>query len=336
MQGVGDIDYSLNKKNLYNILSDNSYAVITPYFIVVILSMLYIYSIRIQKYYDSKDDLLHFFHSITKSSPFSILELNLTENYGNKYVSLTNKSYLFIVIAYVITLIIILEGLVRNFIYSIYVSMIQINPNNNPYNNSNCVSKIKDDPKTSISQNYIAINSLAFNFLIPFLIPLFIRFFKFDNYDIKKSKWIPYFIIFLIFYPFLILIISRASFYKKLEIFPNIKNFVDKSDYSFVDKIINDYRFDIYTVIIFVAIIFIYCYYKIVTSQFNIKLYFFIFLLLFIFLPIFFVFFGLSNVLYNKNELNESDDQVIQNIQKNGVSGIYDLLVKYNYPCFLK
>ena len=58
MQGIGDIDYSLNKKKLNNILSDSSYTLMTPYFIVVFLSMIYIYSIRIQQYFDSKDDLL--------------------------------------------------------------------------------------------------------------------------------------------------------------------------------------------------------------------------------------------------------------------------------------
>jgi hypothetical protein len=335
MQGIGDIDYSLNKKKLNNILSDSSYTLMTPYFIVVFLSMIYIYSIRIQQYFDSKDDLLYF-KSITYSSPFSILEMKLTEDTDSKYVSLTEKSYLFIVISYVITLIIILEGLVRNFIYSIYLTMIQLNSNNNPYNNSNCISKINENPITSTSQNYTVITFLSINFMIPFLIPLFIKFFKFDNYDIKKSKWIPYFILFLIFYPLLILIISRVSFYKKLEIFPNIKKFVDKSDYSFVDKIINDFRFNIYKIIVFIAVIFIYCYYKLATSKFNIKLYLCIFLLLFIFLPIFFIFFGLSSIFYNKNELNETDDQIIQNIKKNGISGIYDLLVKYNYPCFLK
>jgi hypothetical protein len=337
MQGTGDIDYSLNKKKLNNVLTNTSSALIIPYFIVVFLSMTYIYNIRVKKYFQSKDDLVHFFHSITYSSPYSILKIKFIEDEdNNKYVGLTDTSYLYIIIAYVITLIIILEGLVRNFIYSIYVIFIQLNSNNNPYNNSNCISKISDDPKISISQNYSAIIALALNFLIPFLVPIFIRFFKFDNYDIKKSKWIPYVILFLIFYPLLILIISRASFYKKLEIFPNIKSFVDKSDYKFVDKIIDDFRFDTYKIIVFVAIIFIYSYYKIVTSRFSFKLYLYIFLLLFIFVPIFFIFFGLASILHNKNELNETDDEVIRNIQNNGISGIYDLLVKYNYPCFVK
>ena len=57
---------------------------------------------------------------------------------------------------------------------------------------------------------------------------------------------------------------------------------------------------------------------------------------LFILIPSFFLSFGLSSVLNNKNMNNNSEDQIINNIRNNGLSGLYDLLVKYNYPCFLK
>lgn len=48
------------------------------------------------------------------------------------------------------------------------------------------------------------------------------------------------------------------------------------------------------------------------------------------------LFFGLASVLNNKNINDNSEDEIIKNITNNGISGLYDLLVKYNYPCFIK
>ena len=58
--------------------------------------------------------------------------------------------------------------------------------------------------------------------------------------------------------------------------------------------------------------------------------------IIFAFIPFFILFFGLSFVLNNKNINDSTEEDIIENIQTNGISGLYDLLVKYNYPCFVK
>ena len=71
----------------------------------------------------------------------------------------------FIIITYLITYVLILEGLLKNFLYSVYVNIVQTNPNNNPYNNTNCVTKINKSSFVSAAVNYSAVIGLAFIFL---------------------------------------------------------------------------------------------------------------------------------------------------------------------------
>ena len=136
------------------------------------------------------------------------------------------------------------------------------------------------------------------------------------------------------------IVLSKASFYKKLEIFNGINKYIQPKDYSFIEYIKNNFNFKFRTIIFFLFIIFVYTIYKIIYADFdfNIKnktiIYVLIFIILFIFIPIFIVFFIISSIFNNKYE--NINKNVIKNIQENGISGIYDLLVKYNYPCFIK
>lgn len=350
MQNIGNINYSLNKNDFYKVISGCTISLIPFYYIVVFISMFYLFRIRMQKYYFSykkkeyrtDEDTLHYFKSITFNSPFKIVNLYEETKHDDIFIGLTSNSYLIIIICYIISLIFILEGLMRNLIYSFYANIIQLNSNNNPYNNINCITKINQNPNNEISANYSAISSLSINYLFPFLIALFIYIFKFDNYDIKHSDWFNYLILFLIFYPFLIIILSRATFFKKLQIFPDLNKYLDVNDGYFVKKIQEDFNFNISSFIIFIIIILIYCFYTIVYCdiRYEIKkriiVYIIIGLIIFILLPIFILFFALSSVLNNKNITDTSELDIINNIRNNGLSGLYDLLVKYNYPCFVK
>jgi hypothetical protein len=346
-QGTGNINYSLNKNDFYKIITGALIAFLPNYYILVFISLIYLYTIRFKKYYfpdreekyRTEEDTMHFYKSITYKSPLHILNL-LEENIDKeKFVGLSNFSYSILIISYIISLIIILEGLIRNLIYSIYINVIQINKNNNPYKNNRCITKINENANISVAKNYSAITSLSINYLIPFLIPFLINFMNFDNYDIKHSSWFNYVILFIIFYPFLIIIISRGSFHKKLEIFSELKRFINPNDYKFVDDINHKFYLNMHTIVVFLLIIFIFCYYKIIYSDFKytllkkIIIYILIALIIFGFIPAFILFFALNSVLNNKN-LNNSESEIINNIKKNGLSGLYDLLVKYNYPCF--
>jgi hypothetical protein len=447
---TGNINYSLNKNDVYKVLAGCVSYFIPHYFILIIISMIYIFRIRYQQYYfDDRDegkeedrDILHFFGSITNGSPFNILTmvkafkdieeqnnvegnidkvnkynniyntnkkqeykgekylektkekidstLKPTSDYlkdtvgkridsslqglkkfaektgmkvknkneiqeqkggankdGNNYVGLSSYSYYLIVASYIISLIIILEGLLRNFIFSIYVNMVQINTNNNPYNNTNCIQKISDNPIILSTANYTGVLSLSYIFLIPFILPFLISFLKFDNYDIKHNGWFKYVVLFFIFYPIIFIFLSKAVLYKKLEIFPALNKFLVQKDYPFTTFLKNNFSFKVSTILVFLFIILVYSYYKIVyadlkcsTLKSKIINYVLIFLLIFIFLPIFFIFFCFSFLFLNKEKVdpNISTINSIQNEIKNNLSinSLYELLVKYNYPCFMK
>jgi hypothetical protein len=388
---TGNINYSLNKNDVYKVLAGSVSYVVPHYFILIIISMLYIYRIRYQQYYfddrnkgsEEDRDVLHFFEGITKESPFNILTIdksfkdieetnkmnstlqnlkklektgikkknNIQEGGANKdgknYVGLTSQSYYLIIASYIISLIIILEGLLRNFIFSIYVNMIQINSNNNPYNNSNIIQKSSTNPIILTTANYTGILSLSYIFLIPFILPFLINFLKFDNYDIKHNGWFKYVVLFFIFYPIIFILLSKAVLYKKLQIFPELNKFLVQKDYPFTTFLQDNFSFKVSTIIIFLFIILVYSYYKLVFTDLNspdlrskIITYVLIFLLIFIFLPIFLIFFCFSFLFLNKEKVDTtiSTVQSIQNEINNNksVNSLYELLVKYNYPCFMK
>jgi hypothetical protein len=349
MSNTGNINYSLNKNDFYTILNGCIFYYIPYYFILIIISIIYLYTIRYKQYffperrekYQLNEETIHFFKSITFNSPFNILNLCESNKGNDKFVGLSNKSYIFIIVAYMITLFLILEGLLKNLLYSIYANIIQVNPNNNPYKNVNCISKIKDNAYISTSINYTAIISLSISFLFPFIIPYILWMMNFDNYDIKHNIWIRYVILFFIFYPFLVIILSKATFYKKLEVFPGLQKFIEIKDYDFIKFIANSFNFKMHSVIPFLFIIFVFCYYIIIHADFRylfnnkIKVYAFIFILIFVFIPIFLVFFTLS-VLFSNNLKYNSSGNTMDDIKKNGITSMYDLLVKYNYPCFKK
>ena len=349
MSNIGNINYSLNKNDFYAIITGSVSYFVPYYYILTFIFLIYLYTIRFKQYifsdrnknYQLEEDTIHFFKSITYNSPFGILQLLEEKKDGNGYVGLTNNSYLYLIISYTISYIIILEGLIRNFIYNVYSSVIQANPNNNPYNNFDCIQKSNNNSWLNSSANYYAILSLALIFLVPFLIPFAISFFKFDNYDIKHSFWFQYLILYLIFFPIIMVIISKAVFYKKLEVLNGLNKYIQPSDNGFIQFIRNNFNFKMNMVLLFLFIIYVYSIYTLIYGDFKIDIkwriptYVLLFIILFVFIPIFIVFLCISIIFTNKYD-NNFNGNVIENIKRHGVSSLYDLLVKYNYPCFKK
>lgn len=369
--GTGNINYSLNKKTFKTIFGSASGIFVLFYYILLILSFIYIFSLKVTKYrykdYDGKivDDknTLSFFESLTLNSPFDILslrkfQLNI-DHEENHYIGLSIYSYMIIILVYVICFIILLNGLLKNFILSVVLNIIQTNRNNNPYNNPNCVSKINEKPYTSVVSNYFTIITLSLVFLLPFLIKYIKNFLGFDNYDIKKSSWFNYIVLFLILSPLIIIIITRASVKKKLDVFPHIYKFIDNSDYPYVDYIKSSFSIKFSTISVFLLIffafiylIFIYCNFQILNTKHKIMIYLFIFSTLFLFIPVALLLFCYLNIFSSRappinssentkeeeNIVNPDQDGIneIKSIEQNGVLSLYQLLVKYNYPCFFK
>ena len=117
---------------------------------------------------------------------------------------------------------------------------------------------------------------------------------------------------------------------------------ISLGDYSFIDFVKQNLYFDLFTVIIFIFVLIIYCIYTLVyidskyLTSIKYIVYGIIILILFVFLPLFLSYFVLSSI-YNNNYKNQVDNSnIIEYIEQNGIFSIYDLLVKYNYPCFIK
>jgi hypothetical protein len=355
-QSTGNINYSLNKKKLISIFTGTSFSFVPFYYILIFICTVFIITIRTKQYYFSdrtrKERMdfktYQYFFIITESSPFNFLSIHdpdKDKKSEDRFVGLSSDSYLKIIIAYSITFFIILDGLVRNLIYSIYLYIIQANPLNNPYNNPLNVTKLKDNGILSVTQNYFGVISLTLIFLIPFIIPYIIKIMNFDQYDLKKNKWFTYVILFLIFFPFIFSLISKASFYKKLEIFNSLNKYIETKDKQFVDFIKNTFSFRFHDIIIYLFIIVVYSFYifcyghNIFGNIINGKtpiIYIFLLFLIIIFIPIVLLFFSLNILFINNYKNIVNTKNIVQHINKKGVNNVYELLVKYNYPCFRK
>ena len=109
MTNTGNINYSLNKNDFYKILVGCISYYVPYYFILVIASAIYIYTIKYKQFifpergikYEREEDIRHFFKSITYNSPFNILEFCESDKKDAKFVGLSNKSYIFIIVAYI-------------------------------------------------------------------------------------------------------------------------------------------------------------------------------------------------------------------------------------------
>ena len=103
MQSNGNINYSLNKNDFYKVIFGATISFIPFYYIVTIISLIYLYTIRYKQYifpdrdkkYRKDEDLLHYLKSITTNSPFNILGLSYfpSENNENNshYFQMENK-----------------------------------------------------------------------------------------------------------------------------------------------------------------------------------------------------------------------------------------------------
>jgi len=352
-QNMGNINYSFDTNIFNRVFVSCIGTFLVFYYLISALALSFIFNIRCTEYkYPLGTKLIEnekislFFSILTLNSPFHIIEKKLDDKIiGNKkksFMGLALHSYIFIVIAYVITFIILIEGLLRNLLFSIYVNIIQANPNNNPNHNSKCVNKTDIEPNSAVSANYFSILGIGLLFLLPFGIPFIKYIIGFDEYDIKKSTWLNYVILFLIFSPFIITLLAKASFDEKLSIFPDLKKFISTKDYPFINYNIDSFNLKISTfmiylaiILIFVILVFIYLDYqfdKIEKRAYAILFFVFFFIL---FIPIFLIYFCFLNIFSAKipSETN-NEVQTEKNIYDNGVNSFYELLIKYNYPGF--
>ena len=340
----GDKQYSINKSDIYKIISENGVLFLFYYLIFLVFSLLYIINIRYQKYiFHSKkgstveESVVTFFKSITLNSPLNIMSFVQKDD----YMGLSSTSYFILFTCYAVAFLIILEGYIRTFLFSVVSSVVMLNKDNNPYKNSSMLTKVNESIAKIVSENYSKIFSLTFVFFLPFAIPYLLKFLKMDNYDIKKYSWLSYLIFFLVISPIVFILLSRATLSSKLRVFDGSFKFVEPIDVPFLEHIesVFDSRYTL--LCFFLFIVFVFCYSHIVyimmqpTRSKQFLYGFSVFAILFLFIPFLLIIFTLS-VLFSSLQRKESSQNMYDQIKEQGVSTIYELLIKYNYPCFPK
>jgi hypothetical protein len=351
-QGTGKIDYSFNIKKFNNYISTSSVSFYFYYFFLIIFSLFFINYIRLQRYKfgteQTDKNLLNRFKSYTLQSPFDLINLNrkgsdyAKVNIGNdfnNYIGFSANSYILIVISYIFSLFIVLEGLMQNHLFSIFLSVIQANPKNNPYNNPNMVTKMEVNAIYDTAKNYSMIGSFYLIFLVPFAVPQIMKLFSIDNFDIKKNRWFGIFIFFLLFFPFFFTFIARPSI-SKLNIIKNLDGYIEQKDTPYIDKVSGLFSSNFYSLSLYLFIVFIFVYLHIIyreysDNEYSMLKYGVIIFLLFILIPLLLIFFNLS-ILFKNFGSDDYTKDIESYIKNNGIQNVFSLLVKYNYPCFEK
>jgi hypothetical protein len=342
MQGTGNINYSFDKTKFNTIFTSNSIIFYPFYIIITLVCFVFPMTLYYQKdmYKNGsinnveKNTIKHYFNSITLNSPLNIMSMD-KQNIG--FIGLDQKSYIILISIYVIAYLYLLQGVLKNLIYSFIVNIIQANPNNNPYNNVNCIIKNKDNPNKEIISYYISILLMTLFFLIPFLTPMIFQYFDIDNYSIKHSYWLPWLILFILIFPFFIIVI-RHSGSQKLDIIKNLNNYLDSKDHKYTSLISSYFDTNYSSIFIFIFVILVFTLLKIVYYTYNTEnrglSLAFIIISLFILIPGVLIFFSLNTIFGQISQTNK--DNNIEEIEKKGISNLYQLIVKYNYPCFKK
>lgn len=373
-QGSGNINYSFDKNKYYSIIDDNVtifklYYIITMFVCFFFITGSFVFSGSSLAAYKTIDENSNkevldrkakkYFSSFCLGSPFQLINMNedgikeiLTEEEIEDekkpitYIGFSQNSYLFLIITTLVGIFIIIEGLIKNLMSSIMVNYIQINKQNNPYNNPNCITKIDERPATYINKNYGRLLTLSFLFIIPFLTPFVLNFIKMDRYDIKKTQWIKTYIFASVVFPTFILLLYRLTGDPSITLFDTIYKFIEKKDYEYINfmKQMFSLKFFILFTFLFIFIIFLSLHWiygnfnKYITGFRKYLYYFVIIFSIYIIIPTI-LSTNATSTLYNvfkDNNLKNNESEVIKSIEKDGVQSLYDLIVKYNYPCFKK
>lgn len=263
------------------------------------------------------------------------------------YIGLRQNSYIFLIIVNLIGILIINEALLKNFMSSIIVNFIQENKNNNPYNNPNNITKVSDSPAIYINKNYSKLLSLSFVFIIPFTITFILKYIlAIDRYDIKKTGWIKNLVFISLVLPTVIVIIYRLTGHSSITLFSTIDRFIHKKDKPYINfmKMLFSLKYFIIYTFMFVLLLFLSLHWifgpinKYITGYWKYIHYFFIIVVIYMVLPLILSSNAISTCfnVYKKNNIEKSENEIIDNIQKYGAQSLYDLIVKYNYPCFKK
>lgn len=374
-QGAGNINYSFDKNKYTQIISKNififeKYYIITMFICFFFLTGSFIMNgISLQKYKKIDEDnnnVIHedrkakiYFSTFCLGSPFNIMNMHengILENLTNEeiedeknpvtYIGFTQESYIFLIITQLIGIFVIIEALIKNLMSSIIVNYVQENKENNPYNNPNCITKINESPDLYINKNYSRLCSLSFLFIIPFLTPYFLKFIKLDRYDVKKTEWIKIAIFISLIIPTVILLLYRITGDPSITLFDTIDRFIQNKDKDYINfmKQMFNLKFFIIFTFLFIFVLFLCLHWiygdinKNVTGYMKYFYYFIIIVSIYFVIPKILSTNAVSTLynVFKQNNIDKSESETVRALEKFGVQSLYDLIVKYNYPCFKK
>ena len=342
MQGTGNINFSFNKNNFNQYFTMGSLTFYPFYLVITIVCFIFLITLYYQKnmYKPGSinniehNSVLHFFKSLSLNSPFELITMN---NKNTGFIGFSQKSYVILICVYAIAYFYLIQGILKNLVFSILVSFIQANPVNNPYNNPDCITKNSEQPTKRVIANYMAIVFLTIFFLIPFLAPYILRVLNIDNYDIEHSFILPWLILIVLIFPFFIIVI-RHSGNQNINILGKINDYLEPKDHKYTSMIQSYFNTNYFSIFIFLFIILVYTllhviYYTYNTKNQSLTLVFILFNI-FILIPFVLALFGINSIFGQLDVKGAEND--IRDIEKNGIGNLYQLIVKYNYPCFRK
>ena len=293
------------------------------------MSNIFYYKIRWSRYtLDGvvDDSIILFFKKVTMNSPLGLL--SYTQD--SEYVGFTISSYIIIVVFYTAALLIMIYHLIEIFVTSMIIQVIQLNKNNNPYKNPNVLTKNNKSPYVDIITYHIGLGMMMFAFLVPFGILYILNFLQLDTYDIKKSSWVPYAILLLLLFPFFYVVSQPYSPFRMVD------RYIEDKDKPWVKSIETKMKMQFSLVAILLFIVISFCALHLIyfsrftkTQLYIILIFIFI---LFIFIPLLCIYFSYQILL----EVDDGKLMDVNDMGKKRVNSLYELLVKYNYPCFLK
>ena len=95
------------------------------------------------------------------------------------------------------------------------------------------------------------------------------QYFDIDNYSIKHSYWLPWLILFILIFPFFIIVI-RHSGSQKLDIINNLNNYLDSKDHKYTSLISSYFNTNYSSIFIFIFVILVFTLFKLSLCVINI------------------------------------------------------------------
>ncbi len=347
---TGTKSFSVNTEKF---ISDMSWSGVSFYFYTVLITFISFYflqTIRMQifsyqsakrgtsEYGDNatRNRILNITHSLDKY--FQPLYFDCPVVQGKRYYGLSEYSYFILFIFYGIAYLILLKNMIANYIFTNVFKSIQQNPDVNPYNNPNVVTKIPDSPTQESHTQYTKIISLSLLLLLPILIYHVVKNFEWTQLDIQRSFSIKLGIFLLIFFPPLMILVSAY----KLNYLVKGEKYLEEKDKEYVNEMnkrLNEKYFSFFfPLFFFLVLISLYLFAYRETT--NSKLWYVGIGILYLFIPLISIFFGDSILTGDYQDplicTNKGYSNNIETATKTGVHNLYQATVKYNYPCFFK